>query len=251
MQSSPSEDEPKQAKRIYRPTRYAAKYVHKDSPAFTTRIQELYALTEDSEQYRQAAQWAKCCKTVEKHHYSGKLGHPAAQCVQLRELKRQEDLDTEEKFKEFILNELSPDRKGMVLLPQINMRHPLAEQHQEENHSFFRSSNLSTRDDEDTSYQLRQEDFENINEKNEYLSLEMAELRQELAQLKVAPSDADRAGQLASHHQEAGRHKPAAEAGSPVHRAQVQSSRRRLQVAEAGRRAQTPRGRDLDQGRLC
>lgn len=251
MESSPDQAEPRQPKRLYRPVKYTKHYAHKDSPAFAARIHELYSLSEDAEQYRQAAQWAKCCKTVEKHHYSGKLGHPAAQCVQLRDLKRQEGLDSEEKFKEFMLNELSPDRKGIVLLPQINMRHPLAEQPQEENHSFFRSSNLSTREDEDSSYQLRQEEIEKINEKNEYLSLEMAELRNKLVQLKVASTDADRAGQLASHHQEAGRHKPAAEAGSPVHRAQVQSSCRRLQAAEAGRRAQKLRGRDLDQGRVC
>ena len=191
MASSPDQAQPKQPKRLYKPMKYTEHYVHKDSPAFKTRIQELFSLTEDAEVYRQAAHWAKCCRTVEKHHYSGKLGHPAEQCVQLRTWYREDGLDTEEKFKEFMLKELAPDRKGIVLLPQINMRHPLAEQPQEEDHSIFHDTNLSTRDDHISSNQLSQEEIRKVNQKNERLTLEVAELRQEVAQLKVALADPD------------------------------------------------------------
>ena len=147
--------------------------------AFKMKLREVYALIEGSEQDTDGDQWAKCCRTVISHEHPELLGHPAAQRVLLRKLRSQEGLDSEEKLREYLLKRLPRDFEGLIMLPEINMRHPFAQQPQE-------GQALLTNENKRQNHQFMKEELKKAHEKNQHLSQEVAELRNCLDQVKVA-----------------------------------------------------------------
>ena len=180
------QDHPGRPPKQWRPISYTRSYVPDDQEAFQQRLRDLYAIAKASIKYRHMAKWAKCCKTAERQHVVGTLGHPDKECISFKDLLHSEKLHSEETFREYMMATLPRNEKWHILLPQVNMRHINIKLEEGEEPDYSEAQLPLKREDEDPRVERLQEELQSLQVQNERLTAEVAGLKAELRASKVA-----------------------------------------------------------------
>ena len=187
-----SENQTKPGSRHWKPKNHTEYYLPDDHPTFKERVKELYAISKASVKYRNKAKWAKCCKTAETHYCAGTLGHPKEECIPFKDFLQLEDLHSEENFTRFMFTMIPRNDEGLILLPQINIRHPAVKFEEGEEPVSYDRQLPVTKDEEDSRDDRLQEDLDKLRDQNESLNAQVAGLKAELEAQRVALSNLDR-----------------------------------------------------------
>ena len=111
--------------RTFRVVPHSERYVSLDNPMFWERLDQLYGIFEAYTTSWNQANWADCCYTFERKKVMGTLGHLPSHTTNIKELIRKEGLHSLEEFRQFMLKKLPRTKTGLILMPQVNMRHPV------------------------------------------------------------------------------------------------------------------------------
>ena len=183
---SPDNDNmPKTGPRHWRQKKHTENYLPDTHPTFIARIQELYAIAKASVKYRNKAKWAKCCRTAETHYCAGTLGHPKEECIPFKDFLQLEDLHSEENFSIFMFTMLPRNDEGLILLPQINIRHPVVKFEEGEEPVSYERQLPVKKEEEDSRNDRLQENFDMLRDQNERLTAQVAGLQADLEAQKV------------------------------------------------------------------
>ena len=172
--------------KYHKPTESETVFLPSDHPSFISRLQQIYDLATSTIEARHVSKWAKCCRTMEKHGRVGQLGHPADQCQDFKMILQWNNIQNEEQFIVFMKNELPTRENGDFQLPQINMRHPGANNQLENQPEDPEPANLGIPEEPAHNFELkREEQYRAVAEQNEKLSQAVADLKREINSTKV------------------------------------------------------------------
>ena len=122
---SPSQARPEKAHQKFQAVEHHAEYSPSWSSTFQKRSDMLWTIILGDHKAKNEARWAKCCYTLERKGQKGRLGHPKELVVPACRLLTEHSIKTKDNLYEYLVKHLPRNEKGDSRLPQINMRHPL------------------------------------------------------------------------------------------------------------------------------
>lgn len=109
----------------FQKTSFKAMYTDEADPDLEDKLKTIHGLSCKTIQHKNKGFWVLCCSSVIRNIEVGQLGHPQDQVIKLKEFFDNNDLTDEKSFISFMKRTLPRNEHGQVLVPQINMYHPI------------------------------------------------------------------------------------------------------------------------------
>lgn len=95
-----------------------------DAPFLKSELGQVYRTSMKAIRSKNPAWWVECCSAVIKSQDLGSFGHPKDMTIRMKDYLTLHDITSQETFISHMMTSLPKQDSGLILCPQVNIKHP-------------------------------------------------------------------------------------------------------------------------------